>query len=840
MPFEIQSPKMDKHLTIQRPRLTERLSNALSNPLVILNAPSGYGKTVAISQYLSETDYTSVWFSFSSQDNLPVRFWAHLTTAFSHHRPQLAAAMRKHGFPETSQELDHFFLKLANQLYNDATTVVFIFDDLHLITNPVVLSFLFRLLSMRLEDSLFVLLTRQWPIQNQIPSIPFSVIDVADLCFTRDETRDYLSFMLDKDIDDETANTVHHNVRGWPIALSLVALSIKRGDLKSLHDELPNNTRLALYPLFETVIFSQYTQAEKDFITKLSILDSFPNDLVTAITGEQKRDIVQFLHSNQFLNYDAEEKRLFFHPIYRDFLREKLSAFSHTDTLYQKAGIWCRENGYIYDAINYFRYSHSYDELWKTLLSVKAMRHKKSEANFYIEQIDALPEDFRTAHPMTRIFRAVMLVNNMQTEEARAELEQLEAQIAMHPDINERDVLLGEACIVHGFLKIATVQIGFENDFKKASELMPQGSTRWGAQLQLIDIGPGISLGSKKSGALQQSLRCIRAGVPYMTKVLHGAGRGLDDLCESEALFLIGSFKESLRPAYHALYTARSSEQYDIAGSALFMLLRIYILLGDHQQIQRTLEQIDLCEAESSAANLSIWDIARAWMYCETDDIDKIARWIRQPERIISTPVNIDRALLIQQRYLIATRQYTESLALLKQVAYVGKKKNAIITLIYMYLARAVTYYYLGESTRAIRSLEKSFQLAKGDQLYTPFVEYGPRTRSLFSQAIESSNHSIPKDWLIEMNKKANTYAKRLSQLVQRLHQDKKTSAIRLSPRETELLTHISHGLTRDEIATRMHLSINTVKSTIKQVFSKLGAINAADAVRIAYLNKLI
>jgi LuxR family maltose regulon positive regulatory protein len=57
---------------------------------------------------------------------------------------------------------------------------------------------------------------------------------------------------------------------------------------------------------------------------------------------------------------------------------------------------------------------------------------------------------------------------------------------------------------------------------------------------------------------------------------------------------------------------------------------------------------------------------------------------------------------------------------------------------------------------------------------------------------------------------------------------------IPLSPRELEVLTGLSQGLTRDEIAEAAAISVNTVKSVIKSVYNKLGAVNRADAVRIA------
>jgi LuxR family maltose regulon positive regulatory protein len=57
---------------------------------------------------------------------------------------------------------------------------------------------------------------------------------------------------------------------------------------------------------------------------------------------------------------------------------------------------------------------------------------------------------------------------------------------------------------------------------------------------------------------------------------------------------------------------------------------------------------------------------------------------------------------------------------------------------------------------------------------------------------------------------------------------------VRLSKREMEVLSNLAQGFTRQDIADANSISVNTAKSTITNVYNKLGAINRADAVRIA------
>ena len=51
-------PRLSRSL-IDRPRLADALDAA--TPLIVLHAPAGYGKTVALSQWARATALTGVW-----------------------------------------------------------------------------------------------------------------------------------------------------------------------------------------------------------------------------------------------------------------------------------------------------------------------------------------------------------------------------------------------------------------------------------------------------------------------------------------------------------------------------------------------------------------------------------------------------------------------------------------------------------------------------------------------------------------------------------------------------------------------------------------------------------
>ncbi|MGH3875468.1 MAG: response regulator transcription factor [Actinophytocola sp.] len=55
-----------------------------------------------------------------------------------------------------------------------------------------------------------------------------------------------------------------------------------------------------------------------------------------------------------------------------------------------------------------------------------------------------------------------------------------------------------------------------------------------------------------------------------------------------------------------------------------------------------------------------------------------------------------------------------------------------------------------------------------------------------------------------------------------------------LTPRETEVLRLTAEGMQADDIASRLFLSVGTVRNYLTTIISKLGARNRVDAIRIA------
>src|SRR5437868_3313744 len=72
---------------LPRPRLAERLDEALPRGLVLVCAPAGYGKTSLLASWARHSQQPVAWLSLDAGDNDPARFWRHAVAALDRVRP---------------------------------------------------------------------------------------------------------------------------------------------------------------------------------------------------------------------------------------------------------------------------------------------------------------------------------------------------------------------------------------------------------------------------------------------------------------------------------------------------------------------------------------------------------------------------------------------------------------------------------------------------------------------------------------------------------------------------------------------------------------------------------
>jgi DNA-binding NarL/FixJ family response regulator len=121
------------------------------------------------------------------------------------------------------------------------------------------------------------------------------------------------------------------------------------------------------------------------------------------------------------------------------------------------------------------------------------------------------------------------------------------------------------------------------------------------------------------------------------------------------------------------------------------------------------------------------------------------------------------------------------------------------------------------------------------------FIEFGNNMRTISRAAMKAEGCGIPNEWLMRINKKSATYAKKLAFVISEYKKANHLGdEVQLSTREIEVLTDLYHGLSRSEIAVNRNLSINTVKSLLHIIYATLGAENTREVIRKALDMKII
>jgi LuxR family maltose regulon positive regulatory protein len=121
----------------------------------------------------------------------------------------------------------------------------------------------------------------------------------------------------------------------------------------------------------------------------------------------------------------------------------------------------------------------------------------------------------------------------------------------------------------------------------------------------------------------------------------------------------------------------------------------------------------------------------------------------------------------------------------------------------------------------------------------------GKDIRALATRALRDRT-AMPEAFLEKIRNLSSAYAKKFFPVAEYFSEKSSHSlfdqpeGLVLSRREHDVLRALFQGLTQDEIAQSVSKSVNTVKSVVKRIYEKLGAVNRADAIRIAMSRGLL
>jgi LuxR family maltose regulon positive regulatory protein len=333
---------------------------------------------------------------------------------------------------------------------------------------------------------------------------------------------------------------------------------------------------------------------------------------------------------------------------------------------------------------------------------------------------------------------------------------------------------------------------------------------------------------------IERFIHVIGEIVPYAARALGGCLSGTHELARGEFAFFKGELEEAEKRLLESLVKSREAQQYEIENRALFYLLRIYLSRMDAKRIKNVFEQLKAELEKDFYLNRYFYhDIVTGWYYIQTGRQDRIASWLKSDFEESGLNYRVQGLeKLVKAKYYFAEKRYPAALAVMENQ---WDGESFLMGTIEMKVLEAACRYRSSDKEGAFKALGEAYRLAAPAGLFMPFVELGKDMRALAEAAEKDKAPGFPPQWLEETRRKAAVYAKKLYPQIERASgQTGHGKGSPLSHRETEVLTGLSQGLTREEIAGAASISPNTVKCAVRSIYNKLGALNQADAVRIA------
>jgi len=266
------------------------------------------------------------------------------------------------------------------------------------------------------------------------------------------------------------------------------------------------------------------------------------------------------------------------------------------------------------------------------------------------------------------------------------------------------------------------------------------------------------------------------------------------------------------------------------------MLARILNAQGDIDGARRALEEAATIEKQLQftrfRSNMPPVAAYRARLRLAHGDVAAAARWAREQGLDPHDEVNFRHEVehLTLARLLIAQNQADDALSLLERLRQAAEAGGRAFRALEARVLEALALHAQRKTAAALEALEEALRRAAPERLVRVFVEEGlPMARLLYL----ATTHEVVPDFARTL---LGVFTK-TSEMPDAEAEQRERAAIQseliepLTERELEVLTLIAEDLSNQEISERLFISINTVKTHIRNVYGKLGTSRRSQAV---------
>lgn len=814
-----------KSRELERKHLEEAVAEILAQPLVIITAPSGYGKTTLVKQFFEKhPEMKGTWLPFGNEEVDEVWVWRQLCDSISRRYPALSQRLTEIGLPHNAQETDYFIAAVRESIQEPVCIVL---DDYHECNGKTINRLIERIIYEEIPNLHIMIISRIYPdiaFEEMLLKGYCTVIDQQMLALDKDESV-YVFKINGIELSALEAEKMYEYTDGWIAAVYLLLYDYKKN---GRFDQLTNVSRL-----LKKTIFDKLPEELQELCMKMSLFDQFTLAEARYILDKDVSfyALAQMKEQFGFIQFDTGTGTYVMHALLRSVAGGVLDSRGIDKSgLYRRCGEYREKTGKYISAMVCYRNAGESEKILQLLSGEMRDTIFEQAPGIVYDCLQMMPLGSRLAYPkayLGYIYYIILKENAAKGKEFY--LEACEKYKEYGQERPEYKKIKGELLVIQALLEF--------NDLERTNSRLKEAYELLGHQPSSIFDHSLLTFGTpfmsvlyyRHSGELQQTIQQEKAYARYHMRLMKGVDSSWDDFFEAEYALMRNDLDTAYTLSGKVKEKAAFGSWICILISSYYTRLRCLIQWGKEKEFYELMEEFEKqMERIVRPVLVTDYELVYGYVYACIGRLDKIPEWLRQfnlqeCSRIVR---NVRSGCVVYGILLCRMQKWVLLDAVAEQILVPYENTSHAYIVVFGYIFKAIAALKLEGKEKACEYFEKAVTLAEPDELRIPFVEIGGEILPLVEAMAGSSPfcaHLRPQIMSFQQAVKAF---------------EVKTQTVVLTGREEELMIYVKEGLRNTEISEKMHIALVTVEKNLTSIYRKLNVSNRAAAIaRMEELN---